>query len=61
MTDQFFSVINDKHSSANKLNQDLNGINNCTFQWKMGFNLDPSKQAQEGIFSRKLQMSTHPH
>ena len=23
-----FSVINDKHSSANKLNQDLNRINN---------------------------------
>ena len=55
-----FSVINDKHLSANKLNQDLNRINNWAFQWKMNFNPDPSKQAQEFIFSRKLQKSTHP-
>ena len=55
-----FSVINDKHLSANKLNQDLNRINNWAFQWKMSFNPDPSKQAQEVIFSRKLQKSTHP-
>ena len=39
-----FSVINDKHLSANKLNQDLNRINNWAFQWKMSFNPDPSKQ-----------------
>ena len=45
-----FSVINDKHLSANKLNQDLNRINNWAFQWKMSFNPDPSKQAQEVIF-----------
>ena len=56
----FFSVINDKHLSANKLNQNLTRINNWAFQWKMSFNPDPSKQAQEVIFSRKLQKSTHP-
>ena len=55
-----FSVINDKHLSANKLNQDLNRINNWAFQWKMSFNPDPSKHAQKVIFSRKLQKSTHP-
>ena len=55
-----FSVINDKHLSANKLNQDLNRIINWAFQWKMSFNPDSSKQAQEVIFSRKLQKSTHP-
>ena len=43
----FFSVINDKHSSANNLHQELNKIDNWAFQWKMSFNLDPSKQAQE--------------
>ena len=59
MTDQFFSVINDKHSSANKLNQDLTKIDNWAFQWKMSFNPDLSKQVQEVIFSRKLQKSTH--
>ena len=46
--------------STNKLSQDLNRINNWGFQWKMSFNPDPSKQAQEVTFSRKLQKSTHP-
>ena len=53
-------MINDKHSPANKLNQDFNRINNWASQWKMGFNPDPSKSAQEVIFSHKLQKSTHP-
>ena len=30
------------------------------FQWKMSFNLDPNKQAQEVIFSRKLNKPNHP-
>ena len=55
-----FSVINDKHLLGNKLNQDLNKINNWAFQWKMSFNPEPSMQAQDVIFSRKLQKSTHP-
>ena len=55
-----FSVIEDKHSLANKLNQDLSRINNWAFQWKISFNPDPIKQAQEVIFSCKLQKSTHP-
>ena len=46
--------------SHQQINQDLNRINNWDFQWKMSFNSDPSKQAEEVIFSRKLQMSTHP-
>ena len=46
--------------SHQQINQDLNRINNWDFQWKMSFNPDPSKQAEEVIFSRKLQMSTHP-
>ena len=29
-------------------------IKQCAFQWKMSFNPDPNKQAQEIIFSRKL-------
>ena len=53
-------MINDKHSPANKLNQDFNRINNWASQWKMGFNPDASKPAQEVIFSHKLQKSTHP-
>ena len=34
-------------------------INNWAFQWKISFNPDPSKQAQEVIFPRKLQKLTH--
>ena len=30
-----------------------------TFQWKMSFDADPSKQAQEIIFSRKLRKISH--
>ena len=47
-------------SICQQINQDLNRINNWAFQWKMSFNPDPSKQAQEVIFSCKLQKSTHP-
>ena len=34
-------------------------MNNWAIQWKMGFNLDPSKQAPEVMFSRKLQKTNH--
>ena len=55
-----FSVIRNKHLSAQNLNEDLNKINHWAFQWKMSFNPDPSKQAQEVIFSRKLEKSVYP-
>ena len=55
-----FSVIRNKHLSAQNLNEDLNKINHWAFQWKMSFNPDPSKQPQEVIFSRKLQKSIYP-
>ena len=42
------------------LNDDLKKINKWAFQWKMSFNPDPSKQAQEVIFSRKLNKPDHP-
>ena len=35
-------------------------MNNWAFQWKMNFNPDPIKQAQEVAFSPKLQKSSHP-
>ena len=54
-----FSVIRNKHLSAQNLNKDLNKINHWAFQWKMSFNPDPSKQAQGVIFSRKLQKSVY--
>ena len=46
--------------SAQNLNADLNKINNWAFQWKISFNPDASKQAQETIFFRKVQKSVNP-
>ena len=48
-----FSVVHDINTSAAYLNNDLRKISNWSSQWKMIFNPDPSKQAQEVIFSRK--------
>ena len=43
----------DKHISRATLNKDLELINNWNFQWKMQFNPDRRKQAQELYFSKK--------
>ena len=53
-------MVNNFHTSAATLSQDLNGINNWDFQWKMIFNPDLSKQAQEVIFSTKIKKLLHP-
>ena len=51
-----FSVIHDSQASAIVLNKDLEMIHNWAFQWKMTTdNPDPTKQAQEVIFSRKTE------
>ena len=55
-----FNVAHDINTSASKLNNDLKKVSNWAFQWKMSFNPDPRKQAQEVIFSRKLKKVTHP-
>ena len=54
-----FLVVRDMTSSANILNNDLSKINNWAYQWKISFNPDPSKQAQEVIFSRKIKKPSH--
>ena len=55
-----FSVVHDVYQSGINVNDDLEKINSWAFQWKMSFNPDISKQAQEVIFSRKLQKPNHP-
>ena len=35
-------------------------VNEWALQWKMSFNTEPSKQAQEVIFSSKSKRATHP-
>ena len=46
-----FSIVNDPVISASDLNNDLNAIAKWADQWKMCFNPDPSKPAEEIIFS----------
>ena len=48
-----FSVVHGISTSASDINNDLMLIRNWAFQWEMSFNPNPSKQAQEIIFSRK--------
>ena len=55
-----FPVIHDSHTSANVLNKHLKMIHNWAFQWKMIFNPDPTKQAQEVISSCKTKKLPHP-
>ena len=47
------------NTSTINFNNDLNKIRNWANQWKMNSNPDPSKQAQEFIFSRKFQKINH--
>ena len=48
-----FAIVKDKSESANILNNDLSEISKWAYDWKMLFNTDPSKPAQEVVFSRK--------
>ena len=50
-----FSVVRTINTSRTRLNKDLRKISNWTWQWKISFNPDLSKQGQEVSFSRKLQ------
>ena len=56
-----FSKVYDIHNSARKLNDDLEKISYWAYLWKMQFNPDPSKQANEVIFSRKTSSNNLPH
>ena len=56
-----FSTVYDRNQSANAINSDLEKIQQWAYQWKMTFNPDHSKQAQEVIFSRKHNKEIHPN
>ena len=49
-----FHVVKDPSTSAEILNHDLTRILEWAYRWKMSFNPDPSKQAQEVLFSNKV-------
>ena len=55
-----FSIVYDISLSSLQLNDYLIKISNCTYQRKMSFNAEVTKQAQEVVLSRKSQKVTHP-
>ena len=55
-----FSEIHDASAFARDLDDDLKKTNKWAFQWKMSFNPDLSKQAQEVIFNCKIKKLSHP-
>ena len=54
-----FSNVHDISLSSLQLNDDLIKISNWAYQWKMSFNPEVTKQAQEVFFSQKSQKFTH--
>ena len=55
-----FSTVQDITSSTASLNKNLTKISEWAVQWKMNFNSDPSKQAQELLYSRKTSSKPYP-
>ena len=55
-----FTIVKDKNKRANMLNNNLRQISKWDYNWKMLFNPDPSKLAQEVVFSRKKKLQSHP-
>ena len=54
-----FSMVSDPNESSAKFGRDLGIAARWAHQWKMSFNLDPSKQAVEVNFSRKITLWIH--
>ena len=55
-----FCIVKDENECTNALSYDLSQISKWAFNWKMLFNQDPSKPAQEVLFPRKKKTQSHP-
>ena len=55
----FFTIVKDRTESANTLSNELSEISKWAYDWKMFFNPDPCKPAQEVVFSRKKKTQIH--
>ena len=55
-----FSLVSDPVLTASRLNSDLDLISKWAYQWKMSFNPDPLKPAEEIVFSHKITKVVHP-
>ena len=51
-----FTIVKDMNESTNILNNDLLLISKWAYNWKILFNLDPSKQAEVVLFLRKIKL-----
>ena len=49
-----FSLVCDPNESSVKVGRDSGRVSQRAFQWKMSFSPDPSKQAVDVYFSRKV-------
>ena len=54
------SIVHYPNTLARKLSKDLQNVSEWVYQWKMSFNSDQNKQAQEVFFCRKLIKLSHP-
>ena len=54
-----FSVVHNVNTSEDEVNYDLVKINKWACQWKISFNPDTIKQAQEVIFTTKISKKHH--
>ena len=55
-----FHVDKDPNTSTEILNHDLTRISEWAYGWKMSFNPNLSKKAQEVLFSNKVTKANHP-
>ena len=55
-----FTIVKNPETAALNLNKDLDSIAKWAYQWKMSFNPDPTKPAQEILFSCKKSSPLHP-
>ena len=55
-----FSIVKDSITSAGDLNHDLQLISRWALQWRMIFNSDLKKPAEEIIFYHKRTRQVHP-
>ena len=55
-----FSIANNTDASTDEINNDLKRISKWKYQWKMIFDTDFTKQAQEIIFSWKKVTPSNP-
>ena len=60
MTHPLFSVVENVNETTTNLSKDLENRNKWAQQWKMSFNPDPAKMAQEVLFSKKKSKVIHP-